>query len=303
MRFLSIGECMAELSPTGSPGQFSLGYAGDTFNTAWYFRTLRSDAAVSYFTAVGSDDLSARMYAMMSDAGIETGHIARIPDRTVGLYMISLKDGERSFTYWRDHSAARRLADDKTSLARALAEADQIYFSGITLAILDDPGRGALLRALSKARAAGKLVAFDPNLRPRLWLGADQMMTMTMRGAEVSDMVLPSFEDEQTFFEDADPVATADRYIRVGANSVIVKNGPGAVHYRHGAETGDVQIPSVEAVVDTTAAGDSFNAGLLAGLDGGRSMRDCIAAASRVSGQVIGGKGALVPLDLDRIAL
>ena len=36
MRVLAIGECMAELAPSDTDGDFRLGFAGDTFNTAWY---------------------------------------------------------------------------------------------------------------------------------------------------------------------------------------------------------------------------------------------------------------------------
>ncbi|MCI5041860.1 MAG: PfkB family carbohydrate kinase, partial [Donghicola eburneus] len=61
MRFLAIGECMAEMSSSNKEGDFRLGFAGDTYNTAWYLARLRPDFEVSYFTAVGDDDISYRM--------------------------------------------------------------------------------------------------------------------------------------------------------------------------------------------------------------------------------------------------
>ena len=61
--------------------------------------------------------------------------IGVVADRTIGLYMISLENGERSFQYWRSASAARRLAQHLEPLA-ALAKGDTAYFSGITMAIL-----------------------------------------------------------------------------------------------------------------------------------------------------------------------
>ena len=36
-RFLSIGECMIEMA-LQEDGRYAMGYAGDTFNTAWYAR-------------------------------------------------------------------------------------------------------------------------------------------------------------------------------------------------------------------------------------------------------------------------
>jgi len=53
MRFLSIGECMAELAPASMPGHFNLGFAGDTFNTAWFLARLKPESDVAYFTAAG----------------------------------------------------------------------------------------------------------------------------------------------------------------------------------------------------------------------------------------------------------
>ncbi len=290
---------MAELSPTDRTGNYRLGFAGDTFNTAWYLRRILGDAQVAYFTVVGADALSDQLLAFISCAGIDTSGIRRIDGSTVGLYLISLKDGERSFSYWRDTSAARRLSDDPAALGEAMANADQVFFSGITLAILDAPGRARLLGALRDARAKGRTIVFDPNLRPRLWASAEEMTASTMAGAEVSDIVLPSFEDEASFFNDRDATATANRYARAGAETVVVKNGGDAVSYRNGQEGGTVDMPIVRNVVDTTAAGDSFNAGFLAAYHTGKPMRESISDAANIAGQAIRGKGALVPIETE----
>ncbi|MFC3119694.1 PfkB family carbohydrate kinase [Jhaorihella thermophila] len=94
---LSIGECMVELAPAGAD-TFRMGFAGDTFNTAWYARRLLPpDWRVGYCTRVGTDAISDRMVQFIDDAGIENADIARDPDRTVGLYMIQTEDGERHF--------------------------------------------------------------------------------------------------------------------------------------------------------------------------------------------------------------
>lgn len=297
MRILCIGECMAELAPLDIAGDFRLGYAGDTFNTAWYLHHLRRDLPVSYFSAVGQDSISEDMLRFMQESGICTEHVARRAGRSIGLYLISLYDGERSFSYWRDFSAARLLADDAQALTRGMDSADVIYFSGITLAILDTEARARLLTALTEARKGGKQIAFDPNLRPRLWATECEMKTAIRQGAQVSDLVLPSFEDEGGHFHDADPAATARRYADAGATCVIVKNGADAVHFLQDDASGEVAISPASQIVDTTSAGDSFNAGLLATLDLDLSLPDRITMASSVARHVVGGKGALVRLD------
>lgn len=295
-RIVSIGECMGELSETGAPGALSMGFAGDTLNTAFYLRqSLGSEWAVDYVTAVGTDGLSERMLDFLHSEEIGTAHIRQLPDKTIGLYYITLKDGERSFTYWRNDSAARRLASDPAALTRALEGADVAYWSGITLAILPNQDRVALIEALSQFAGRGGRVVFDPNLRPRLWDNPETMRGWIHRAAAVSDLCLPSFDDEATWFGDADPTETAHRYHAEGARRVIVKNGAGAVTFlAANGQTGTLPIPLAERVVDTTAAGDSFNAGFLAAELGGKTVEESIEAGARLAAKVIGARGALV---------
>jgi 2-dehydro-3-deoxygluconokinase len=296
-RIVSIGECMGELSETGSPGTLSMGFAGDTLNTAYYLRhSLGEDWQVDYVSAVGTDGLSDRMIDFLKSEGIGTDHVRRLADKTIGLYYITLKDGERSFTYWRNDSAAKRLASDPAALNHALEGADLAYWSGITLAILSNQDRLALIEALGQFAGKGGTVVFDPNLRPRLWDNPETMRGWVHRAAAVSDLCLPSFEDEATWFGDADPTATAKRYQAEGARRVIVKNGSEDVTFAGSSgELSCFSVPLVEYVVDTTAAGDSFNAGYLAAELNGASVENAVAAGARLAGRVIGARGALVP--------
>lgn len=288
---LCIGECMVELSPQPG-GLYAMGFAGDSFNTAWHLRRCLGTAGrVSYLTAVGQDALSDRMLDFMAGAGIDTAPVRRLSDRTVGLYLIELTRGERSFAYWRDRSAARTLADDAAALAAALAGRDLVYLSGITLAILEPESRARLMAALAQARGQGARVAFDPNIRPRLWPSPEAMRAAVTGAAALADVVLPSFDDEAAAFGDAAPAATLARY---GAGCVVVKNGAGEVLARDAAGLVRVTPPSVAEVVDSTGAGDSFNAGFLAAWLGGAGLAAAAAAGASLAARVVQGRGALV---------
>lgn len=292
--FVSIGECMVEMAPTAD-NLYRLGFAGDTLNTAWYARrTFSKDWDIAYLTAVGDDEISRRMTGFIEDAGIRTGFIREEPGKTVGLYLIQLKDGERSFAYWRSDSAARRLADDPVLLDTALSGADLIYFSGITLAILPPEGRAALLQAISAAQRNGATVAFDPNLRPRLWDGPDTMRQAVMAAAAVSDIILPSHDDEALFFGDPAPDVTASRYAGAGASLVVVKNGSGEIVSLAKGEMGRHDPVRVDDIVDTTAAGDSFNAGFLADYLERRDLVGAVTSGAELAAKVISKRGALV---------
>lgn len=292
-QLLCIGECMIEFAPAAG-GLFSMGFAGDTFNTAWYARKVAPpEVAIGYLTAVGDDSASDAMLAFMRTAGV-VPHAARRGDRSVGLYLISLKDGERSFSYWRSASAARTLAENLEAL-ETLGPGDVAYFSGITLGILPPEGRARLFAVLAESRARGVRIAFDPNLRPRLWDSAGEMCRVVMDGAAVADIALPSFEDESDHFGDPGLAATADRYTRAGATTVAVKNGAGDMLIR---DTGDAVVTPdpAPAVVDTTAAGDSFNAAFLVALMAGRPPVEAAVEGARLAARVIGAPGALVDL-------
>jgi 2-dehydro-3-deoxygluconokinase len=295
MRVVSIGECMVELAPTGD-GTFAMGFAGDTFNTAWYLRRLLpGDATVSYLSAVGTDAMSDRMVEFMITEGIATDHLQRVPGRSVGLYLIQLTNGERSFTYWRSTSAARLLAEDAGKLDAALVGADLIYLSGITLAILADDARSRLMAALDRARISGSRVAFDPNIRPALWPDPATMRLSITEMAAGADIVLPSFEDEARHFGDADPDATARRYAGGGERLVVVKDGPKPVVTWHAGRSERHPVPQPSAPVqDTTAAGDSFNAGFLASFLANANLPKAVKAGTSLAARVIAGPGALV---------
>lgn len=292
-RLLCIGECMLELSPEPEPGLFRAGFAGDTFNTAWYARKLAApEVEIAYLTAIGTDDASARLDAFVRASGIVPEFALR-PDRTIGLYMISLSNGERSFSYWRDTSAARSLADDLDDLP-GLRAGDVAFFSGITLAILPPPGRARFFAALARARARGVCIAFDPNLRPRLWANDAEMCAVILQGAALADIALPSFEDDARFFNDPDPMACAARYRAAGAATVVVKDGPNPVLARLGDRSFSVSPDPVAQVIDTTAAGDAFNAGFLIGLHAGQGPEAAVRQGCGLAARVIGQRGALV---------
>jgi 2-dehydro-3-deoxygluconokinase len=293
MRMVFIGECMVELAPEGA--LYRRGFAGDTFNMAWYACQLAPAWQVDFVSAIGTDAVSDEMAAFIAAAGIGTQHLMRNPDRSVGLYMISLQNGERSFSYWRSHSAARLLAEDAAALEASFAGADLVTLSGITLAILDAKGRDSLAQALQSLRAKGGKVAFDPNIRPRLWASAAEMRATITRFAGLSDITLASYDDEATHFGDTSLEASLARYQAAGAGDVVVKNGADPMLACIGGQTLTYTGPKVAQIVDTTAAGDSFNAGFLTKWLAGAPAEAALSAGATLAAKVIQHRGALAP--------
>jgi 2-dehydro-3-deoxygluconokinase len=231
--------------------------------------------------------------------GVGTDLILRLPGRMPGLYLVETDDrGERTFHYWRDSSPARELFElaDWNRIAEGLLGARMIYFSGITLSLYSNVGIGRFLAVTELARKHGARVAFDGNFRPRGWKG-DPARTRSVFAEALKrvDIALPTFEDEALLWGDASPDATVERFQAFGINEIVVKNGAsGALIVAEGGRE-LVPVPELIVPVDTTAAGDSFNAAYLAGRLAGEPPGVSAVSAHRLAGEVIRHRGAIIP--------
>ncbi len=295
-RVVCVGEVMVELA-RGADGRYGLSFGGDTFNTAVYLARAGVDAA--YATAMGDDPYSDALLALATAETVASDLIVRVPGRMPGLYLIETDDkGERRFFYWRDTSPARELFElpDWSRIAQALLSARLVYFSGVTLSLYSNIGLGRFLAALEVARQNKVLVAFDGNFRPRGWKG-DLTRTRTVFGEALKrvDIALPTFDDEALLWGDANPEATVARLQAFGIGEIVVKNGPNSALCASGADREHVPVPNVVVPVDTTAAGDSFNAAYLAGRLTGAAPVVAAGAAHALAGEVIRHRGAIMP--------
>jgi 2-dehydro-3-deoxygluconokinase len=295
-RVICVGEVMVELA-RGSDGRYGLAYGGDTFNTAVYLA--RAGVPVAYATALGDDPYSDGIAALAAAEGVGTDLIVRVPGRTPGLYVIETDPGgERRFYYWRDTSPARDLFElpQWSIVADGLMTAGLIYFSGVTLSLYSNNGLGRLLAVIEMARNNGAKIAFDGNFRPRGWKGdVNRTRTVFVEALKRVDIALPTFEDEALLWGDASPEATVERLQAFGIGEIAVKNGPNSALVATAGAREQVPVPQIVEPVDTTAAGDSFNAAYLAARLAGEAPAPAATTAHRLAGEVIRHRGAIVP--------
>ncbi len=238
---------------------------------------------------------SEELISFLAASGIDPVAIRHDPTRSIGLYVISLSGAERSFSYWRELSAARRLADASDELAAAISGVALIHMSGITLAIIGEGGRRNLKKALGEARSKGAIVSYDPNVRRRLWPDESEMRLALREILDVTDIALPSFDDEAQLWGDASPEETVSRLAQLGVAEFVVKNGGGDALIHADDVVSRIATPAVDAICDTTGAGDSFNAGYLAGRLVGMAPLDACKLGQDVAGEIISHFGALAP--------
>jgi 2-dehydro-3-deoxygluconokinase len=295
-RVVCVGEVMVELA-RGADGRFGLAYGGDTFNTAVYLA--RADVPVAYATALGDDPYSDGIAALAAAEGVGTDLVMRVPDRMPGLYVIETDaGGERRFYYWRETSPARDLFElpQWEVIADGLLTAGLIYFSGVTLSLYSNNGLGRLLAVVEMARKNGAKIAFDGNFRPRGWKGdVNRTRTVFVEALKRVDIALPTFEDEALLWGDASPEATVERLQAFGIGEIAVKNGPNSALVATAGGREQVPVPQIVEPIDTTAAGDSFNAAYLAARLAGEAPAPAAATAHRLASEVIRHRGAIVP--------
>ncbi|MDX2238214.1 MAG: sugar kinase [Hyphomonadaceae bacterium] len=294
-RLVCIGEGMLEISgPLMGAARF--GYGGDALNTAIHLARLGEDVAL--LTALGRDPLSQSLRAAWGEEGLKSDLTLTHPSRQPGLYAIHVDDdGERRFQYWRAHSAAREmfaLPEINAALDNA-ARAHALFLTGITLSLFDAGGRARLAGLAAAVRVRGGLVAFDPNYRPSLWPDADAARAAIEAFAPHVSLALPTLDDEALLWGDGAPEDAARRWMSWGADEVAVKLGArGSFVRARDGEEGFVAAPPAH-VVDTTGAGDGFNAGYVSARLSGLSPLAAAARGHALAAEVVAAPGAIPP--------
>lgn len=304
-RIAAIGEVMIELSPYLTAQEETreikaLSFAGDTYNTAVYMARL--GVSPSYATALGDDPYSDQILENMRAEGIGTELVTRVAERNPGLYIIhNSPEGEREFYYWRREAPARELFSDPTAsvkLYRQLEQFDCVYLSGITLAILAEGARENLLQCLAKLRTKGVQVAFDSNYRPSLWSSVAQAQAAIKAALHHTDIALLTLDDEHRLWGDDSIDGCIARYANAKLKELVLKRGGDDTVVVVENEKLQIAVDPVAQVIDTTAAGDTFNAGYLAARLQGANAAEAARQGNRCAGIVIQHRGGVIPKEL-----
>lgn len=213
-------------------------------------------AKCALLAKVGADAFGRRLIATLRSAGIGTRGIVTAEDVFTTLAFVTLDDsGDREFSFARKPGADTQLRFEELDLS-LLDSARVLHFGSLSLT--DEPARAATRRAVEYARARGKLLSFDPNLRRPLWRSEEQAREQMLWGLSRADVVKLS-EEEASFLFGADPAACARLlltdfgvklvFVTLGAEGCLAANAAAAV-----------RVPALSGVPirDTTGAGDIF---------------------------------------------
>jgi 2-dehydro-3-deoxygluconokinase len=180
-------------------------------------------------------------------------------------------------------------------VAARLAVADLIYLSAISLAILPAEDRSKLLDLLQHLADRGVPLVFDSNYRATLWRSPEALRAVIAALTPATRLVFVTFDDERELWGDPTPAVTLARLHEAGARSVVIKLGAAGCLYSDGKTVINVAASPVATVIDTTAAGDAFNAGFLAAWLIERGPEACCRIGNALAGEVIQHPGAIIP--------
>ena len=283
----------------------SQSFAGDVYNSAVYLKRCFPGIETSVVTAIGEDKLSDKMLRRFADEKLNTQFVFRHPTKSPGMYLIETDNtGERSFTYWRSDSAARKVVNFLTSeVTGTLASGEMFFFSGISLAVIEPSARELFWHTLEMLKRSGVKIVFDPNYRPRLWTSPEEAQNQFNKALSLSDIAMPGVEDFTALYGVETAQGVVDFCQRYELEELVVKNGPESVVTAQNGQLTNHEIIPVERVVDTTSAGDAFNGVYLGARVSGKDIPDAVRMAARAAGTVIQHPGAIIPANVFRQAM
>ena len=244
-----------ERAAGGAPANVAAGFA-------------RLGGASSFVGKVGADEFGWFLRDALAQAGVETSHLYATEEAQTGLAFISLRaDGERDFFFYRQPAADMLLRPAEVPEA-LLAQCRIFHFGSVSL--IASPAREATLAAAAFAGRRGRLVSFDPNLRPPLWPSLAAARDQILAGLALANLLKVSGEELVFIAERQEHDAAIAWLFREYPDLRLIATTLGRDGCLLATRGGTVALPGfpIEAV-DTTGAGDGFTAGLLYVLNAG----------------------------------
>ncbi|MEM2930250.1 MAG: sugar kinase [Thermoproteota archaeon] len=293
---ISLGEPMLEFNALtkGSLRDvdiFKRSWGGDTSNFA--VAVARLERKAGYVCRVGDDDFGRCFLDFWRREGVDTSHVIVEKGGFTGIYFISIIDGgEHDFTYYRANSSASHLCQEDID-ASYIEQAEVFHTSGISQAI-SQSCREAVFTAIEIAKRSGVTFSYDPNVRLKLW-PIHTARAVIMRTIELADIVMPSLEDVKILLGLDSPEQAADLIMKRGPKMVVIKLGSEGSLVAYDDKR--IRIPGFKVKpVDTTGAGDAFNAAFIVSLLEGCDPVESAKFANAVGALTTLGKGAVEPI-------
>ena len=289
----SIGEAMIEISNIKN-SLYNQSFAGDTLNFCNYLDKKKLNAF--FLSAIGKSEINQSLLDFVKSKNISTKYIKQINQFEVGLYLIKNKDnGEKQFFYWRDESAAKHYFNniDFLNLYKELKNFDYIYFSGITLSIIHISKLNNFIKLLKLLKSKKIKIVFDFNIRPSRW-NKKNLNIFLDSVLKFVDICFLSGED-MNYWKNKNDIKYYEQIVRKYKlkHSIFRKNAKFTYVFLN--KTRYVfKNKLLKTVVDTSGAGDGFNAAYLSNFIVNNDPVLALKAGSSLGSKIVMKKGAIV---------
>ncbi len=289
---LAIGEPMVEFNEDRSSVSpvFRPGHGGDTSNTI--IAAARQGARTAYFTHLGDDAFGHQFIELWDQEQVGRSEVVLQQDARTGIYFVTHGPDGHAFSYYRAGSAAS-LVGPKHVPEGLVESAKVLHVSGISQAI-STSACDMIFEAMKRAKAAGRTISYDTNLRLRLW-PIERARAVIHAAVAMSDIALPGLDDAEQLTGLSAPEAICDFYLGLGAKIVALTLGKKGTMVAVQGERRHIPARVVTAV-DATGAGDTFDGAFLAEW---LRVRDPFAAAAYANAAAAlstQGYGAVAPI-------
>lgn len=205
---------------------------------------------------VGNDTFGHLLLGTLKESGIDTAGMKQTDEFFTTLAFVSFDEhGDRSFAFSRKPGADTQLRFEEIDL-KMIDDARVFHFG--TLSLTHEPAKTATIKAVEYAKAKGKLISFDPNLRPPLWASLDEAKEQMEWGLKQADVVKIS-DEEVEFLWQLSPAEGAEKLIKdYGVKLAFVTCGADGCVYKNDLCSGSVPGMKGLKVIDTCGAGDIF---------------------------------------------
>lgn len=259
---LCCGEALIDMIPSQTADGRScfVPYPGGAvFNTAIALGRLGVDAGL--LTGLSSDLFGLLLRKALEDSHVDT-RFAVSTGRPTTLAFVALQDGHASYSFFDENSALRMMSGEE--IPALDPEIDCLFFGGISLA--SEPCADTFANVLAR-EGETRLAMLDPNIRPAFIADEGRFLDRIKRMMEICDIVKVSDEDLDWLVPRPQKIREKlQSILELGPSLVVATQGSAGAIAMSSAGI-DVETPAVKAdVVDTVGAGDTFNAGFLAGL-------------------------------------
>lgn len=267
-KILLVGEAMMLLMAEDSGclecvDKYTTGIAGAELNVC--VGLTRLGFYCEYLTRVGNDPFGRKIQNFIKKENIGMKYLEVDEENRTGMQLKSkVKDGDPLIYYFRKGSAASKINKENIDKIN-LDEFDLIHITGIPLALTKNL-REAIYYLIDKAKAKGKYITFDPNLRPSIWENEETMIEVINEVSKKVDLILPGINEAKILLNKESLDEIVETYMNIGIKNIVLKEGEKGSHYFNQDKHYFVPSFKVKEVVDTVGAGDGFAVGIISSL-------------------------------------